>query len=358
MNFLNGSPKLNAMLNEDRKGIIANPDFLSEASIPSGIPRRESQIKRLQFCLLPALKGEKPLHCLLYGSPGTGKTATTKYLLKRLERDSGVRWVYANCWEYNSFYAVMDKIIVDLRILGAEKLNTAFKLERFERSIGDKPFIIVLDEIDQQPPKERNSILYNLCNLGKVGLIAICNDRHTLFAFDERVKSRFHPNGIEFPPYSPQDLVCILAQRAEYALRPDTWDNRVLQKIGGLSEGDARVAIQTLKNASHYAEADCKTCIDHIDVLKGWNSAKGMKRSYLLKNLTEHHRLLYEIIRKQKEILSGKLWGLYLKACNKKKLKPMAVRTFSLYTNKLIELGLIKAERALVRGKVRLLQFI
>jgi hypothetical protein len=34
----------------------------------------------------------------------------------------------------------------------------------------------------------------------------------------------------------------------------------------------------------------------------------------------------------------------------------MAVRTFSLYTNKLIELGLIKAERALVRGKVRLLR--
>ena len=34
----------------------------------------------------------------------------------------------------------------------------------------------------------------------------------------------------------------------------------------------------------------------------------------------------------------------------------MAVRTYSIYTNKLIELGLIKAERALVKGKVRLLK--
>ena len=33
----------------------------------------------------------------------------------------------------------------------------------------------------------------------------------------------------------------------------------------------------------------------------------------------------------------------------------MAVRTYSMYTNKPIELGLIKAERALVKGKVRLL---
>jgi cell division control protein 6 len=356
VNFLNGSCKLNPMLKEDRKWIIVNPDLLSEDSIPSGILGRGPQIAQLQFCLAPALKGQRPLHCMVYGTPGTGKTATVKYFLSNLEHESGIRGVYVNCWEHNSFYATLDKIVVDLRILRAEKLNTSFKLERFQSFIGDRPFLIILDEIDQLSPKERNSALYNLCNVRNLGLIVICNNKHTLFTFDERVRSRFQPTQIAFEPYSAEDLVCILTRRAEHALHPQSWDRAVLEKISGLSEGDARIAIQTLRNASHHAEAQYKTCIDHLDVLRGWNSVKGLKKSYLLKTLTEHHRLLYEITRKQKQILSGTLWSLYLRECKKKKIKPMAVRTYSLYTNKLIELGLIKAERALVRGKVRLLK--
>ncbi|MGB7062828.1 MAG: hypothetical protein WBF13_10825 [Candidatus Zixiibacteriota bacterium] len=89
---------------------------------------------------------------------------------------------------------------------------------------------------------------------------------------------------------------------------------------------------------------------------KGWNSAKDLKKSYLLSKLTQHHRLLYEIIRKQRKILSGKLWSLYLRQCQRNGMRPMAVRTDSIYTNKLIALGLIEAERALVRGKVWLLK--
>jgi len=155
---------------------------------------------------------------------------------------------------------------------------------------------------------------------------------------------------------SVDDLVSILKERAEWALYPKTWSERILQKIAELSEGDAGVAIQTLKNASHQAEREYKNRIDYEDVRKGWNSAKDLKKTYLLNKLTEHHRLLYGIVKKQKEVLFGKLWSLYLKEYQKIKLRPMAVRTYSIYTNKLIELGLIKAERPLVRGKVSLLK--
>jgi cell division control protein 6 len=346
------------MFEENEHGIVVNPDLLDEASIPERIPGRESPMIQLQSCLAPALKSKKPLHCWVYGNPGTGKTATTKFMLRKLEHESGIRGVYVNCWEYNTFYSVIEKIVVELRILGADKLNRSFKRERFERFIGYKPFVILLDEIDQPCPKERNSVLYNLCNLGKVGLIAVCNNKYTLFGLDERVKSRLQPTRIEFPPYSLNDLFFILRQRAEWALRPKTWNEGILEKIAELSDGDARVAIQTLKNASHHAERERKTRIEYDDVRKGWNSAKDLKKTYLLNKLTEHHRLLSEIIKKQGQVLSGKLWSLYLEECKRKKLKPMAVRTYSLYTNKLIELGLVKAERALVRGKVRLLKAV
>lgn len=344
------------MIGEDEKGIIANPDLLGEDYIPPRIPARETQIDELRFCLAPALKGKKPLHCWVYGSPGTGKTATTKFMLRNLEHESSVKTAYVDCWKHNTFYSVIEKIVVDLRILGADKLNTSFKLERFERYIEDKPFIVILDEIDQPCPKERNSMLYNLSSLGKVGLIAVCNSKYNLFGLDERVKSRLQPTRIEFPAYSVSDLTFILRQRAEWALHPKTWDDRILQKIAELSGGDARVAIQTLKNASHHAEKEYRDKIQMEDVRKGYNSAKDLKRTYLLNKLTEHHRLLYEVVKRQKQALSGGVWKLYLKECEANKLKPMAVRTFSSYTNKLKELGLIKVERALVKGKVRLLK--
>jgi Cdc6-like AAA superfamily ATPase len=88
-------------------------------------------------------------------------------------------------------------------------------------------------------------------------------------------------------------------------------------------------------------------------VKRAWNSAKDLKKSYLLRKLTDHHRLLYELIAKNKGILSGDLWRLYLKTCHTKQIKPIAVRTYSDYCNKLVELGLVQAKRAAIQGKVR-----
>lgn len=83
----------------------------------------------------------------------------------------------------------------------------------------------------------------------------------------------------------------------------------------------------------------------------GWNSAKNLKKTYLLNKLTLHHRLLYELVKENKEIKSGELWKIYLEKCKNLKTQPIALRTYSQYMNKLIEPDLVKWERALVRGK-------
>jgi len=333
--------------------IIRDPEILGEDYVPPNIPGRDPQLKELTLCLRPALKKKKPINAWLYGKPGTGKTALARYVLRQLESDTAVCGTYINCWEYNTLYAVIDKIIRDLRILLAEKLSTAFKLERFEKHLRNEPFVIVLDEIDQPPPKERNAIIYNLCSIGSVGLICICNSRYFLFSLDERIKSRMNAQQIEFQPYSLKDLVFILEQRAEFGLVPDTWTKKILEQIADLSEGDARVAIQTLKNAAQFAEADNSKAIKEEHVKKGWNSAKGLRKTYLLDKLTEHHKILYSIIEKQKEIASGELWESYLNECRAAKKRPIALRTYNAYINKLCETGLIKPERAAIRGNVR-----
>jgi Cdc6-like AAA superfamily ATPase len=238
-------------------------------------------------------------------------------------------------------------------MLGAEKLSTSFKLERLKRHLANERLVIVLDEIDQPPPKERHSILYNLSGLPMVGLICACNSEHVYFSLEQRVKSRLNPAQILFEEYSQDDLFHILHQRVQQALAPDAYSDTLLRTVTQLADGDARIAIRTLENAAYLAEKEKKEKILEQHVHRAWNSAKDLKKSYLLRKLTDHHRLLYELIDKNHNVLSGELWRLYLKTCDTKKVRPIAVRTYSDYCNKLVEVGLVKAKRAPIQGKVR-----
>ena len=346
------------MPNPDRYGIIANFDILSEDYIPENIPGRESQIKELRLCLDPVSKRKKPMNAWLYGPPGAGKTATSRYVLRQLTQAYRVYGVYVNCWERNSLYSILEKVITELRILGAEKPDSSFKMQRLQRHLKDTPLILVLDEIDQPSPKERDSILYNLCGTESIGLICISNSRSFLYDLDERVKSRLNPTQVEFQPYSVSDLCYILSLRAETALVPRTWDRGILEAISGMADGDARIAIQTLKNAAYYAERNNSPKISPEHIEKGWKDASVIKRTYLLNKLSTDHKILYEIIKSKKEVLSNELWEDYLSEAGKKGTQPIALRTYSEYVNKLRDLGLIKADRARVRGKVRVLRVV
>jgi orc1/cdc6 family replication initiation protein len=333
--------------------VLMDADILSEGHLSAYIHAREPHLNEITLCLKPIAEGRKPVNCWLHGRPGAGKTATAKYILRKLKDDAGINGIHVNCWENPTFFSVLERIALELRMLGADKLSTSFRLERIKRHISNERLVIVLDEIDQAPPKERHAILYNLSDLPTIGLICACNSQHVYFGLEERVKSRLNPVRILFEAYSPEDLFYILNQRAQEALAPDSYTEVILQSIAELADGDARIAIHTLKNAAYFAENEKQAQIKASHVRRAWNSAKDLKISYLLRKLTDHHRLLYGLIEKKSGILSGDLWRLYLKTCGKSGTTPIAVRTYSDYCNKLIELGLVQAKRAAIQGKVR-----
>ena len=72
-----------AQLEESR--IFLNRDALSPHFIPETLPNREEQIEELSKTLAPILSGRKPENVFIYGKTGVGKTAVTKYVLKKLE---------------------------------------------------------------------------------------------------------------------------------------------------------------------------------------------------------------------------------------------------------------------------------
>lgn len=333
--------------------VVTKPDLFHEAHFPKNICARDFHTEELFSCLRPVYKKDKPIHTWLFGAPGTGKTLVARYALKRIEKEAHITGLYINCWEHNSYYSVLDYIVRELRILGAEKLNTSFKLERFRRFIGSKPFIIVLDEIDHVKGNDLDSIIYNLCNIGNIGLICISNSNEALCTIDDRIKSRLSSKQIEFEPYTGMELVNILNQRVQFALRPGACSESVLKIIAHYAEGDARAAIQVLKNASYFAEKDMRKRVELKDIKNGYSSTKNLEKTRFLDKLSSHHRLLYELVKRKKEVNSGELWKIYLSECKKLNKQPIAVRTYSEYMNKLIEVGLVQWDRALVRGKVR-----
>jgi len=335
-------------------GIIADPEVLEEDFIPQNIPCREIQKEELAFCLSPVEEGMKPLDCLCHGKPGTGKTVLIKHVLQQLSEQTNALTFYVNCWENKTLNLILDRLVEQAEIFVPET-KYSVKISRLKRKIGNRPCVIALDEVDKLESKELNDILYMLKNLGKVGLICISNTRKYILNLDPRITSRIRFRSVNFPPYSDKELLTILKHRVIdcRALFPDTYSQKILEQVADLATGDARIAIQTLKYAAFNAEKEGKSKIYIDNVKKGFEEVKDIKRKYMLEKLGEHHRLIYEIIKKNPRITSSKLISTYRDECERIGLKPKSSRTLSNYLSKLVALKHIKCERASVRGNVR-----
>jgi orc1/cdc6 family replication initiation protein len=340
-------------------GIIANSEVLEEEYIPQNIPCREAQKKELAFCLSPMERRMKPLDCLCHGKPGTGKTALVKYVLQQVSENTSALSFYVNCWENKTLNQILDQLLRQIELPVVEA-NYTVKVSRLKQKIGNKPCVIALDEIDKLDRKDLNDVLYMLNELGRVGLICISNTRKYILELDPRIVSRVHFKSINFPPYSNEELLTILKQRVVdcKALFPNSYSKEILEKIADLAAGDARVAIQTLRNAAYIAEKSNKSKISREDVEKGYEEAEEIKKKYRLEKLGEHYKLIYEIVKKNPGILSNEFYDIYKKEARKQELNPKSDRTFTNYVDELIELGYLKVERAKTRGNVRIFKTI
>ncbi len=342
------------MYSSSQSSIIVDAEVLQESHIPEKLKGMESQIEQILCCLSPITQKHKPIHLWLHGQTGTGKTTTAIHSLRCLEEKARVKSLIINCFAKRTFYEILDEMVSGFRILRAEEHRTSFKLEKLRSHLEGRPFVVILDEIDQIKSSELSMILYNLDTILNAGLVCISNSTQALLGLEERVRSRLNPHTIFFPPFSSRSLLEILTHRAELALSPGSWTNKLLNRIAGTAKGDARTAIRMLHRSAVLADHQHMDKVSTKSLEQQIRKARETRRESILRNLTEDHRILYEIVKRKGSILSGDLWEGYLQRCSQIRRKPLAPRTFSEHTNRIVQAGLVTCERARVRGKVRL----
>ena len=346
---------------------------LGHAFNPDNLPHREEEISSLVNNLVEALRGHAPSNMNLYGRPGSGKTAVTRFVCRDLESKGAaegcnIRAVEINCRNVDTKYRVLAEI-------GNRLADEADEMIPFTGWPADKVFehvrarmqarggvhVIVLDEIDYlvRKGKEGDDLLYSLTSLN-IGLldgafccvIGISNDLAFTEMLDPRVQSRLSPIDVVFPPYNASQLEDVLRPRAARGIKEGVLDEAVIPLCAALAakeDGDARRALDLLRISVQRAEQNEVQRVGISHVRQAQNQLEFDQITPTIQNLPLQQKLvLFSVIVNENNgltnISTGEVYGTYEMACENAGEKPLTSRRVSSLIRGLDMAGIITAK--------------
>lgn len=81
--------------------VVTDEQAFAEDHVPKKILHRDKQVKHVKGAVKPVKENKVPESLFLFGPPGTGKTASVRWLLDNHHKDTGV---YVNCWNCRTGY--------------------------------------------------------------------------------------------------------------------------------------------------------------------------------------------------------------------------------------------------------------
>lgn len=347
--------------------IFKNREILRPDYIPDELPHRDEQIIKLAEILAPALKSYRPSNVFIYGKPGTGKTAVTKYVLRRLISEatnvnSIIKDVYVNCRDRCTNYSILEGICLGL---GKDVPFTGLSIpELFRRTLlaleSVKGLVIlVLDEIDSLIKKSGDDILYQLTRTNaslhrsKLSIIGITNDLKFMDYLDSRIRSGLGEEEILFPPYNAMELEDILSRRALSAFYEGVLSSSVIPLCAALAArdyGDCRRALDLLRISGEIAEREGSFVVEEKHVRMAQIESEHDKVVEGIATLPLHAKLiliavyLIEKSRGSGKITTGEVYNVYKDLCKRVSFDFVTQRRASDLINELDTLGLINTK--------------
>ena len=251
--------------------LFANKACLDPLSLPGGLVGREKQVEELVTYLLGYEKGSVVPMISVYGRSGSGKSTITKFVCENLQ---GISCCFVNLRKARTIFGCANLILAELgepNLKSAQGINLAIEkikdaIEKKLQKEKKKLFVIALDEFDvlfYDKRSKPSDFIYKLIVLEEslrqkgflLSIISISNNVLSDYEVDDRVRSRIGNSEIFFEPYSGEDTLKILRERAEDAFTKKI-DDVVLQycaHLSSLEHGDARRAIDLLRLAAQIA---------------------------------------------------------------------------------------------------------
>ena len=354
-----------------RSRIFKRREVLLPDYVPLELPHRSSEIRRLAEVLAPALRGERPNNVFIYGLTGTGKTAVTKYVLRRLEelarqKGSPVGAIYVNVRERETPYKVLADIAEQLGLrvpFTGLSLGELFSriTKRLERLTG--VYVIVLDEIDYLV-RRGDDVLYDLTRINehlpaaKVSLVGITNSVKLVDSLDPRVKSSLGEVQLVFSPYNADQLRDILSARASEAFVEGALDEGVIPLCAALAareHGDARRALDLLRVAGDIAEREGAEKVTEEHVMRARQEIERDRAADVIRTLPLHGKLVLVAVLEatgwgRAEAATGEIYDAYRRLAKSLGLEEVTLRRASGILGELDMLGII-AGRVVSRGR-------
>ncbi len=237
------------------ESIFKNEDALDPEWVPKLLPYRDQQQHHIASCIKPLLQERNGRNVFIYGAPGIGKTAATRWVLRDLEENTEeIVTFYVNCWKKNTSYKVLVDLCQQMNYTFTQNKKTEEIFDIIKNMVNKKSAVFVFDEIDKMDEFE---FLYSILNdVYKKTIIIITNFKDWLNELEDRVKSRLLPEIIEFKQYNPQETEEILKQRLEYAFVDNAWEEDALKLVvaRAADSKDIRVGLHLLREAGLIAE--------------------------------------------------------------------------------------------------------
>jgi cell division control protein 6 len=349
------------------KSLIKVWQFLNIDYVPEKLPFRDEETKTLAQVLSTIFKNARPSNLLLFGKPGTGKTAAARNVVERLLKKSAelkmdVKVLFINAKTAGSAYKILFEIAEELGINKEQEKHVHFTglsmgeaTDRILQFIQKKKLniVLVIDEIDSLVDKSGDDILYNFTRAnqrmkgGFITLIGISNSLTFKDKLDPRVRSSLSEEEMVFNPYTVDQLRQILQERAKAAFNEGAISDAAVNlcaAIAGREHGDARKAIDLLRVSAELAEREGATRVDEKHVRAGEDRIERDAPFIALKNATTHNKLVILSIMKSKSGTTGDVYDTYLSLCKRLEQKPLTQRRMTQIISDMELQGLISTD--------------
>src|SRR3989344_603495 len=215
---------------KSNESVFSNELALDYDYLPPVIKYRENQQKHIATCIQPLFQARSGRNLIILGSPGIGKTAAVRAVLRELEsKTDDIHCVYLNCWKKDSPFKLICDLCEQLGYTWTHNKRIDELIAVVAEILNKKSAVLVFDEVDKL---EDQGIIYTLLeDIHRKTMVLITNDPEFLVSLDHRVRSRLTPELLEFKSYEVKEIEGILKQRVEYAFSPRTVDTLSVEII-------------------------------------------------------------------------------------------------------------------------------